>query len=614
MVSYRASFYLMFVVTLFAACGGKPGSTVHVTPADDCAHATQAVLCQSGTARNCFMNKTTSTQDCTAARKICVDDVGCRTCAPGRISCMDNTVYHCDMAGENVTRGETCDATMGEYCSPEGCKNLCAEAETARAYFGCEYWPVSLPNGSLDTTHFHFAVAVANPQLVPANVVVRQGSTVLNSAVVDPGQLLVITLPWVSSLVGANAGNDGSGSATWAGGGSIHLANGAYHLTTNVPVVAYQFNALEYTDGINYSYTNDASLLLPTHALTGDYVGVARQTFITINHGMTGQSSGFLAIVGTSTTTTNVTVRFKAHVRAMQDNHAVSWGPGDEAQFTLEQGEVIALLSDVPPAGSCPGGTTTEVVDSNIRYCDPGADYDLTGTEITADQSVAVYGGHDCTFVPYNKWACDHIEEQLFPVESWDTTSLFSRTEPVTDEPNILRVLSSTDHNEIVFTPTSVHAPITLNRDQFIEFEVREDVLVSGSKPLLVAQYLVGQDYDGYGSGGLAGLGDPDLALVPPNAQLRSDYIFLAPDTYEQNFMNVTTTSGASVLLDGVPVAHWLPSATANYQSAHVQITGGVHEVKSAVPFALQVYGFGAYTSYTYTGGLDLTKIAPPLN
>ena len=44
---------------------------------------------------------------------------------------------------------------------------------------------------------------------------------------------------------------------------------------------------------------------------------------------------------------------------------------------------------------------------------------------------------------------------------------------------------------------------------------------------------------------------------------------------------------------------------------ARVLVSGGVHDVEGNQPFGVLVYGFGAYTSYMYPSGLDLTVIAP---
>ena len=38
-----------------------------------------------------------------------------------------------------------------------------------------------------------------------------------------------------------------------------------------------------------------------------------------------------------------------------------------------------------------------------------------------------------------------------------------------------------------------------------------------------------------------------------------------------------------------------------------------VFRMQSALPFGIVVYGYGAFTSYMYPGGLDLKKIAPAI-
>src|SRR5439155_24199130 len=111
---------------------------------------------------------------------------------------------------------------------------------------------------------------------------------------VAAGSLAKIYLPWVASLKGPDMDQCGSVTALNA---TVVAAGGAYHLVSTVPVTVYQFSPIEYKGqgGPNgkswatcpgttkkcilagnqpigcFSFTNDASLLLPSTAMTGTY-------------------------------------------------------------------------------------------------------------------------------------------------------------------------------------------------------------------------------------------------------------------------------------------------------------------------------------------------------
>jgi hypothetical protein len=593
----------VFVFALLAGALGceddRPPSSTNTEP-NRCRNIDRSILCMSGKSIECLDGETVATVDC-ADDETCFEGVGCRVCEPFAVVCEGNRITTCNAAGTMKQDGEQCDASIGEYCSPNGCVNLCAEALEQRAYVGCEYFPITLPNTRLSEV-FEYAVVVANPQLVDANVRIEVGGAVWMQTTVGAGDVKSITLPWITPIFRATT--------------SRLERQASYRITSNVPVVAYQFNALEYQSGAQFSYTNDASLLLPAHALTERYLGVSRPSLLVTQSNASGSSSivspGFLSITATHEGTTTVHVRFRAYTQAVTVEDVVMgpFVPGDEADFSLEQNDVLLLLSTIPDESACVN-TFTES-DGTATYCDTGPDYDLTGTEILASLPVAVFGGHDCDFVPYNRWACDHLEEQLFPLEAWDEEALFSVSQQFSREPNYLRVVSAEDDNTVSFTP-AVSEPVVLARGAYFEFPVTGDVLVRGTKPILVAQFLVGQDFAGRGSSG-TGTGDPSMALVAPSGQLRREYVFLTPRTYEDNFANITAPVNANVSLNGVPITSWQTSATSSYVSARVRVTGGrVHRLEGSMPFALQVYGYGRYTSYLYTGGLDLERISTPI-
>jgi len=225
---------------------------------------------------------------------------------------------------------------------------------------------------------------------------------------------------------------------------------------------------------------------------------------------------------------------------------------------------------------------------------------------------VGVIAGHNCDFVPCDKWACDHLEEALFPLEAWGKDYIVSASEPLRAEPNLVRVVSSVDGNSLTFDPASVHAAVTLNRGQSLDFEASQDFRVVGTEAFAVVQHLVGQDYAGISTGGMEGNGDPAFSLAIPTEQFRTSYDFLAPLTYVISYVNVTGPSGATVTLDGAPVTGFREVGGTGFATARVEISGGAHHIEGGSPFGIVVYGFGSYTSYMYPGGLDFEAINIP--
>ncbi|WP_157069973.1 IgGFc-binding protein [Sandaracinus amylolyticus] len=582
-------------------------------PPPVCEGASEGIVCAGDVAWSCDARGVPRMpDDCAARGERCVTGTGCRPCLPNEVRCDGETIEVCDAAGSGWTRGATCDPSTGQRCSADGCVDLCARAAEDRSYLGCEYWPVVTRNAPLPR-EFTFAVAIANPQLVPAVIVVDRAGTEIARRTVAPGALEIVALPWIESLRAP------------LGIASVREADGAYHLVSDVPVVVTQWNPLEFRlehdcedeEGVAgdrqcHSFTNDASLLLPAHVLTGNYVAVSRPTFFLGRAGTYSTSPGFVTIVGAAEGEVSVEIEASARIAPSLDGTFAAMAPGERRTITLARGEVIQLASE--GAETCPGveRVETSALDPGVRYCDPGAEYDLTGTIVRADGPVAVIAGHDCTFVPFDRWACDHLEEQLFPVESLGRSAFVAPTSPLRDEPNLLRVVSAADANTITFTP-AIHAPITLGRGEHAELELRDGVRVEGTGALLATLFLVGQDYAGLGTSGRGGSGDPGMALAIPDAQFRSSYTVLAPETYRQSWLDMIAPTGARVELDRTIVTGWREIEGTGWSHASMQIQPGVHRASAERPFGLQVYGFGAYTSYVVSGGLDLRPITPPI-
>ncbi|MDI7268464.1 MAG: IgGFc-binding protein [Myxococcota bacterium] len=567
------------------------------------------VSCAGNTARMCngAGNGWEWSADCADPTPACTDGIGCTACSGGEGVCDGDVGRLCFADGSGWVE-DFCDTGAGERCSGGYCTDLSDACETARAansYEGCDYWAVPTTNEGLpEPTTFRFAVVVGNRQGVPANVEVFNGGRTVATASVAPNATRTVELPWIDALR--------------APGGTAIVGNGAYRIRSDVPVTVYQFNPLKYWGGSNPiqpgSYTNDASLLLPRHVLTGNYIVASRSTFMVRIGGILPQflgGPGFLAVAALEDDT-EVEILFQGHTQAGAG--IPQYSRGSTGTFRINRFAVLQVLTRVPD--SCvpirqephPGDPSVQ-----IGYCDLGFEYDLTGSTIRASKPVAVFSGHDCTFIPYDRWACDHLEEQMFPLEAWGTRYLAARTDPVVDEPNMWRVISGSDGNAISFEP-SAHPPDTLDRAQWIEFPSSRDFMVTGTGPLLLVQYLIGQGST------LDSIGDPAMALSVPVDQYRTAYNFLAPEDYRddpgrglrgENWVNIIAPAGASVSLDGTPVTAFTPIGSSGFGVARAKINGGSHAVSSSVEFGITCYGYGNYTSYMYPGGLDVDAINP---
>jgi len=478
----------------------------------------------------------------------------------------------------------------------------CAEARNLTRYIGCEFWPTVTANASL-AEDFEFAVAVANASAADAKITISTSANpALKTATVKARSVATIKLPWVTGLKLKDK--------TFA---SVKQPAGAYKLTSTRPVTVYQFNALDYVlnhdckkgpdfslkDGKCFSYSNDASLLLPEHTLGTEYMVLSRPSMIVKSLGDTLKSPGFFSVVAARAGITTLTVTFSADTLAC-GGKVPAYKKGQTATFALHQGEVLQILSSLP--GDCVAAKT----DANgFGYCDLKDSTDLTGTIIKANQAVAVYSGHNCSFVPFDRWACDHLEEALFPVNALGKRYFGSHTTSSGTDPSVYRVVSASADNTISVPRLRVN-PIKLQRGKWFEFESDYDFEVKGTGSFALVQFMVGQNYSSVKPGAGAP-NDPAMALAVPVEQYLTSYRFFAPVTYKKSYVNIHAPTSATVKLDGALVnASDFSAVSSDYKVAKLELPGGAHHLEADAKVGITVYGVGSYTSYMYPGGLDL--------
>lgn len=489
----------------------------------------------------------------------------------------------------------------------------CADSVMRNSYIGCDYWPTVTLNPVWPM--FDYAVAVSNPQTSAVTVTVTGGALAQTLTVSVPaGQVQAITLPWVPELKGPTFDQN---TAVSDPGPSRIVGGGAYHLTTSAPVSVYQFSALEYeidagtttADGGTcpgegeagagphcFSYSNDASLLLPTNVASGDYGILAWPSF--------AATPGFMAVVATAKNT-HVTVYPAGRVQGVPDAGPDFMVRGDSYTYTLANpGDVLEMFSDT---GDIHKAVYTQ---------------DLSGTIVEADQPVVSYGGHGCTFIPETKRACDHLESSMFPIQSLGTDYIVTMPHTPHGEHEWVRIMGLYPNTKVAFDPViDGYNGAVLNTGDVLDLpDVSVPFAVHANGRIAIAHYEFGEFATLADDAGVPtpDEGDPSECPAITISQYRSNYTFLAPASYEENWIDVVAPTGTTVNLDGITIPQSDFKTQVGSQPffiAHELLPTGKqgHSITGSSPFGLYVYGYGSRTSYMYPGGLDLrVQYIPP--
>jgi hypothetical protein len=186
---------------------------------------------------------------------------------------------------------------------------------------------------------------------------------------VTPGQITTVVLPQSVQVTTSDT-----------------VESKGIHVTSQNPIAVY---------GLNFvPAASDGFMALPTTTLGTSY----------INLGYNNTSSGILGYPNELGTEFGIT--------ATQDGTTVTIVPSANAgarearqtyTVSLNQGQTYQLRNNKD--------LTT--------FSNSGSLVDLTGSIITSDKPVAVFGGNDCTYLPNMYDYCNHLVEQLPPTNLW---------------------------------------------------------------------------------------------------------------------------------------------------------------------------------------------------
>lgn len=565
--------------------------------------------CLNGNVESCVNGQFQLSEECgdgyTCSRGNCIPEG--ETCTPGERRCASQTAYAvCEADGQAFGAPVACG--QGETCEGGQCTTGCNGVLSEKSNLGCQYISMRLnqANGARTLPH---TVVVSNPGDQPATVRVSSPGITnfsMPDQTIQPQQSAIIDFP--TSPMISQAG----------------LSDQIYILDTSLPVIATQFAPLN-NPGIG-SETSDASLLLPTNALGTDHVVLGWRG----PPGLGGfQPAGtYIDVVAIED---NTTVQVSGPT-ALSGGSAGSMAANSSQTFSVPKNQVLHLAEN----GGF-GSTDTDVSGTVVTSNKPVAVF--TGATIVniPDQPIASNPASGCAQVgssctlnsdcctgicghPYQNgqevaWECmdslsagDHVEQQLFPTDTWGTsyvaTPFYNRG---VNDFAIYKVTAANDNTTVtVDPPINGVSSLTLNRGEVRELYTPDAFELTATDSIMVAQFMIG------GTNSPSGNGDPAFLLPPAVEQFRDSYVFLVPDQYLMNFVTLIAPTGTDVTLDGTTHAASTFTSVGGGSTWSYKIidslAGGVHSASAGQAFGVVVHGMDNYISYAFSGGIILPE------
>jgi hypothetical protein len=481
----------------------------------------------------------------------------------------------------------------------------CDQAAANKTYIGCDFWPTVTDN--IVWKIFDFAVVVANAGDQEADVTVMRNGAVAGTAKIAPNSLSTIYLPWVDELRSGDTINCIPSSPLAS---TVKAKGGAYHLVSSRPVTVYQFNAIEYKGSGGpkgkdwstcpgsaclgypgcFSFTNDASLLLPSTAMTGNYRITGQTGWVDANQGPF--AGPYFVVTGTADGT-DVTVNLAPGANIQGGGGVSTTNGGGTATFKVNAGDVVEVIGS--------------------------ADSDFSGSLVKATKPVQIITGISCTQSPIGQPACDHMEEIVFPAETLGRHYFVAPpTSPLGNVVgHVVRIYGNADGTTLTYpSGKPAGAPKSLKAGQVVDLGiVAQSFEIVGDHEFAIATFQLGAALVDPNTVAPDQQGDPAQSLSTAVEQYRKKYVFLAPADYNVSFVDVVQQMNTTLTLDGNQVGIQPTAIGSGYGVARILLgagNGGAHLLTATAPVGIQVMGYGAYTSYQYPGGLNLDAIAPP--
>lgn len=426
----------------------------------------------------------------------------------------------------------------------------------AQSTMGTDFWVTFLPNA--DDASVNLSLIAAGPRECTGSITNphTNWSTNFNISV---GTTTIIDIPK---------------NQAYSYNGSDCVLNTALHVVSTDVISLYASNFRR--------YSFDVTDVLPTSSLGSEY--------LIQNHAISGKDYN---ITSNFDKRNRITDCSEFAIVAVEDNTKI--------EILLTCNSTNGRYANQPFTVILQAGQCYQVKSVNLM--------DFTGTRISVHENkrIAVFSGNLCANIPTRNYCCcDHIMEQMLPVNCWGRHFVITNTSMRSND--LVRVTSLNDNCQIVKDGLLL---ATINAKQTYQFEITSNtpsVYLETSEPVMVYLYFTGYDYGGVN-------GDPSMVIISPIEQRISGVTFSTFNSgaSQYHYVNIVTDTDkvSGMQLDGESITSQFQSVLGNsyYSFARIQLNHGTHTLSNRNSgFVAHVYGLGEAESYAYSVG-SMVKI-----
>ncbi|KAK9394606.1 IgGFc-binding protein-like [Crotalus adamanteus] len=232
---------------------------------------------------------------------------------------------------------------------------------------------------------------------------------------------------------------------------------------------------------------------------------------------------------------------------------------------------------------------------------------DLSGTRIESTKPVAVLSGHICA-VKFT--ACDHVVEQLLPVQNWGTTFIVPPL-PFQTQYDIAYVVSA-ENTLMEYQSSSKKESRTMLAGEVVKLEVlaSQPLFISADAGIQVHLFFTGSRSRGYSY-------DSFLMTIPAITCYCNSYHIYGKKGFINTAMIIAKSSESSgITMEGKAI-RWtqIPGTEYSWAEQDVQVTDRAQSVEhKETPFGLFVFGGSSYRGYGTAALCSSVSISCPEN